>query len=426
MGIVHGLSKSRNKPEDEFVSGVPDYSFLCGMHEERLIARVEELIGNYQFKEPFSRYLKNYFSAHRNMGARDRRESREWSFNYFRTGRSLDGYSFREKLIASNFLCSRQLYPSLEYLLRDYPVLSGEALLGGSVEERISQLKSVFPDFREDRIFPFPDHLSEKLDKIQFNRSFLVQPEVWIRVRSRNREDVKQELTEHGIAFKEHPDSPNAFSFENSTALDSLRGFEKGWFEIQDINSQKTAAYYKPAAHEHWWDACAASGGKSLLLKELEPSVDLLATDNRDSILQNLRLRMARSGVGGFKVETRDLLHEPTWNTSERFDGILADVPCSGSGTWSRTPESMTGFDPETISKHFVPLQRKIVSNLAVSLKKGKPLIYMTCSVFKEENESNIEYFVKKLRFSLESFSYLQGAGMKADTLFVARLLRTP
>ncbi|MBK9542620.1 MAG: hypothetical protein IPO49_09955 [Bacteroidetes bacterium] len=54
-----------------------------------------------------------------------------------------------------------------------------------------------------------------------------------------------------------------------------------------------------------------------------------------------------------------DLLHTSGTDSTKLFDGIIADVPCTGSGTWTRTPESLTGFDPEMISKHFVPLQRK-------------------------------------------------------------------
>ena len=82
----------------------------------------------------------------------------------------------------------------------------------------------------------------------------------------------------------------------------------------------------------------------------------------------------------------------------------------------------LTGFDPEMISKHFVPLQRKIVSNLTFSLKKSGTLVFITCSIFEKENEGNIRFFEKNLGLQLISSNYLEGSKSGADTLFVARL----
>src|SRR3546814_15861376 len=75
----------------------------------------------------------------------------------------------------------------------------------------------------------------------------------------------------------------------------------------------------------------------------------------------------------------------------ERFDGIILDAPCTGSGTWGRTPEMLSAFDKGSIGR-FAALQRQLAARAIKHLKPGKPLIYITCSVFAEENEGVVGY----------------------------------
>jgi len=106
----------------------------------------------------------------------------------------------------------------------------------------------------------------------------------------------------------------------------------------------------------------------------------------------------------------------------DAFDGIILDAPCSGSGTWGRTPEMISQFDPHKID-FFQKLQQNIARNVVKYLKPGKPLIYITCSAFKAENEDVVDFIVKELRLKLEKQTVLEGYKNKADTMFVARLI---
>ena len=90
------------------------------------------------------------------------------------------------------------------------------------------------------------------------------------------------------IAFEQSNGQPHALSVSQRTKLDSLKSFNKGHFEIQDISSQQTGNFFKPQPNEHWYDCCAASGGKSLLLHSIEPSIHITVSDKRNSILENL------------------------------------------------------------------------------------------------------------------------------------------
>jgi len=217
----------------------------------------------------------------------------------------------------------------------------------------------------------------------------------------------------------------NCLFIKNTTALDVLETFKKGYFEIQDRSSQQTLRFIQPRAGEHWWDACSGSGGKSLMMVDAEPSLSIYATDVRETVLQNLKERF-RKIIPSPKiiVEKADVANLPA-NFIPPFtpDGILADVPCTGSGTWARTPEWIEMFEEESVLK-YQKLQFDIVSNLVKYLPKGKPLVYITCSAFRVENEDIITNFVQNLPLKLEASEYLKGYEIGGDTMFAARLVR--
>src|SRR5690606_17775454 len=106
------------------------------------------------------------------------------------------------------------------------------------------------------------------------------------------------------------------------------------------------------------------------------------------------------------------------------FDGILLDVPCTGSGTWGRTPEALVHFKGAEEIKRFAQLQRSIVRHALPYLKPEGHLIYITCSVYFLENEGTIDYLVNHLGLRLQSMKYVTGYANRADTLFVAQLSR--
>jgi 16S rRNA (cytosine967-C5)-methyltransferase len=231
---------------------------------------------------------------------------------------------------------------------------------------------------------------------------------------------VKAELTKAEIAFKD--EGNGCYSLPNGTRLETI--FPKQhWFEVQDLSSQQTGGFFKPKRWDSWWDACAASGGKSLLLHEDEPNIKLVVSDIRESVLANLDERFQLAGLTKYQKKVLDLATNIDQSLHDyEFDGIILDAPCSGSGTWGRTPEMIAQFMPPKI-EFFQRLQKSIAQNVVKYLKPGKPLIYITCSAFKGENEEVVDYLVKELGLKLEESKVLKGYEHKADTMFVARLL---
>jgi len=157
-------------------------------------------------------------------------------------------------------------------------------------------------------------------------------------------------------------------------------------------------------------------------LHNLEPNLKLVVSDIRESILTNLDERFQQAGLVKYQKKILDLTQNNDLILHDyAFDGIILDAPCSGSGTWGRTPEMISQFDTHKI-EFFQRLQQSIASNVVKYLKPGKPLIYITCSAFKAENEDVVNFIVKELGLKLEEQKVLKGYENKADTMFMARL----
>jgi 16S rRNA (cytosine967-C5)-methyltransferase len=114
-------------------------------------------------------------------------------------------------------------------------------------------------------------------------------------------------------------------------------------------------------------------------------------------------------------------LSKPVKGMVPKYDMIIADMPCSGSGTWGRTPEEMHFFSAQKLAEYSA-LQKKSIANTAPALLPGSPYIYITCSVYKEENEDAIEFMVENFGFELNRMETIKGFHHRADTMFVAWL----
>jgi len=98
---------------------------------------------------------------------------------------------------------------------------------------------------------------------------------------------------------------------------------------------------------------------------------------------------------------------------------VICDVPCSGSGTWSRSPEHLPLFQEEKIV-YYSSLQKRIVQNVIPAVKANGYLLYITCSVFKEENEDVVKFIQANSSLRLYKKEVLKGFDKKADTMFAA------
>jgi 16S rRNA (cytosine967-C5)-methyltransferase len=387
------------------------------MRVEHQINAFEKILKSYDGILPLHRHLFTYFKQNKQMGSTDRRWATRYCYSFFRLGKVLPKLDQLKRLAIADFLCNAT--PSL-VVSAQLPNLADQIHL--TVVEKLALVTAQFPAFDLADVFPFRVPLSEGIDQNEFYASFFIQPDLFIRVKSTHIQAVINQLDANGVHAREISDTTMALP--NGTKLEQTLS-DPRLYQIQDLSSQKTGAYFEPQPFDYWWDCCAASGGKSLLLHDLQPKIELLVSDIRENSLKNLQERFQLSGINKYHLKVMDLLQNNDQILHHyEFDGILLDAPCSGSGTWERTPEMLCYFEANKIAR-YVNLQKAIAANVIKYLKVNKPLIYMTCSVFKAENEDVVNYLIANFGLKLEQMELIKGYHDKADSMFVARLIKT-
>ncbi len=395
---------------------------MSGLHRYLHVALF--LTGEYDGTIPLHHYLRNYFRKHKKFGSRDRRWIKELCYAWYRAFFLFRDMSPATQLGASFYLTNDTGSALAEEILASAGHEFNGLDINLPVEDKLRVLKGLFPEIEDKPAFPYGSSCSPVFDVQAFSLALLRKPGVWIRVRPRYQIQAEAALKNAGMAFVKHGEWPYAWCLHPSSKIGETGIVEKGWAEVQDLSSQKTAKAMTAKAGECWYDACAASGGKSLLLMEKEPGVILTVSDNRKSVLDNLDIRFRRNGITSYTSLVLDLAGGGDHDFyRSRFDGIIADVPCSGSGTWTRNPEQMVFFSQEKL-KYYLSLQAGITARVAGMLKPGGRLVYITCSVFKEENEDRVSQMVHEHGFSVVSMELIQGSEEGADTLFCANLLK--
>ncbi|WP_293306819.1 RsmB/NOP family class I SAM-dependent RNA methyltransferase [Pedobacter sp. UBA5917] len=383
------------------------------MRADHQLRAFEQILSSYDGSLPLHRFLPVYFKQHKQMGSSDRRWATRHIYSFFRLGKALLALPGEERLSIADFLCHDTLSQIVE---KNFPDLVESITL--PLEDKLRLVTARYPEFNIEEVYPFHAALSGDIDKEAFFASFFKQPDLFIRVAAGDTSSIIAKLETENIAVKAISDT--ALALPNGTKLETI--LKEGSYQVQDLSSQRTGEYFKPNKWDKWWDCCAASGGKTLLLHILEPVIELLVSDLRESVLLNLDERFRLAGIKKYHKKEIDLLQNNDQILHHyAFDGIILDAPCTGSGTWGRTPEMLTFFEERKINQ-FAAIQKGIVQNVVKYLKPGKPLIYITCSAFEQENEAVVQHIVDTLPLELEKMELIKGYGNNADTMFVARL----
>jgi len=371
------------------------------------------IITAFQGEAPLHIWLKDFFRQHKQMGSRDRKTVAGLVYGYYRLGHSAREMTIQDRILLGLFLTNDKPGEFLEYFRPEWNQQTDRPL-----EEKIT----LADGFDPVEIFPWKNELSEGVDHYAFCLSFLRQPDLFLRIRPGYEQQVVQRVG-HGFI------PPSTIRLPNGTKVEELFTPDRE-VVIQDYSSQRVAEFlHGPSSVEgglpgprKFWDTCAASGGKAILVHDLYPGVDITVSDIRESILRNLQQRFHQAGIKEYHSFVADLSKPDPWMPAERMDLVLTDVPCTGSGTWSRTPEELYFFNPQKILD-YQSTQKSILSNVISSLIPGTCLVYSTCSVFKKENEDMTAFIRSRFGLRQERAEVLKGYDQKADTMFAARLI---
>ena len=246
-------------------------------------------------------------------------------------------------------------------------------------------------------------------------KSTLERPAEWIRV---NLQKIsapvlaqKLGLTGASILYDRYILIPEGVKLK---ALLESASFADGEFSLQNPSAYQVVKLLDLKPGNKVWDACAAPGGKSALMAEMDSSLDILASDvseQRTSMMNDL---MERLGLKNIRVQCIDVLSprnggvagvSPAEGVADAargrsegeaspFDRILLDVPCSNMGVIARRPESVYRLTPESV-KELADLQFRLLESASAKLAKDGILVYATCSPDPEETTKVINRFVK-------------------------------
>lgn len=324
---------------------------------------------------PLDLFLSQYFRAHKALGANDRRLIAHAAFGMIRWKALID------------------------YVLDQHP----------SWEKRYQLFKSFKPtSFIDVPTIPlhirvsFPEPLFKLLEQNcgterATELALFSNQEAPVSIRVNPEKTSKEELIskwskEWDVRAGRY--APQAIVFPKRAPLVSFPEFKEGAFEIQDEGSQLIAEEMAFKPGDHVLDYCAGAGGKTLAYAyKSKGKGQLYLHDIRLAALSQAKKRLKRAGVQNIQILSP---LKPNLSLLERkLDWVLVDAPCSGTGTYRRNPDQKWKFSLEMLNG-VIQDQQKIFDKALEFVKPGGKIVYATCSLLEQENEKQVELFLKK------------------------------
>jgi len=219
-------------------------------------------------------------------------------------------------------------------------------------------------------------------------------PPMSLRVNRRrvSRDQYHAQLAAAGLAAR--PVGTDGVLLEQPLPVERVPGFADGQVSVQDAGAQRAAHCLDLHAGQRVLDACAAPGGKSAHILELA-EVALTAVDADAARVSRIEVNLRRLGLPAAAVRTADAAHLKDWWDGVPFDRILADVPCTASGVARRHPD-LKWLRRDGDREQFAQRQATMLDALWRALAPGGKLLYVTCSVFLQENDAVVDAFVAR------------------------------
>lgn len=245
------------------------------------------------------------------------------------------------------------------------------------------------PEAAEARDLPdwlWPEFSASLGDKAEAEAQFLrARADVFLRVNllKTDLETAKNALADEGIVTEAHPLSPTALRVvEGARRVHLGAAYRDGMVELQDAASQAVVDFLPLKAGQSVLDFCAGGGGKALALAA-RLGGPVTAHDIDTARMQDIAPRAARAGA--------DITIDPA--PQGRFDLVLCDAPCSGSGSWRRAPEAKWRLTPDRLNE-LHEMQDAVLDSGAARVAPGGYLAYVTCSVLESENSARVQSFM--------------------------------
>ncbi len=227
-------------------------------------------------------------------------------------------------------------------------------------------------------------------------KGFFTEEKLCIRLNKNKTDDIAlaRRLEANGIRFEAAKNLPWAAYISGFDSVAAIPQFKEGLFYVQDYSSQLVPYMAGVKETDHVIDVCAAPGGKALHCAELASDGQVVARDLTDAKVALINENIARTGATNITAQQWDATKLDE-NSIRKYDIVIADLPCSGLGIIRKKPDIKYNQTPESLAE-LAQLQKQILDTVCQYVKDGGTLCYSTCTINKEENENQVETFLKE------------------------------
>lgn len=403
---------------------------LMRLHRNLVFATIDSLHSIFNEQKAADKVLRGTLKRDKRWGSRDRSFIAETTYDIVRWKRLYQEIAeVKEPFDRDNLFRLFVVWATLRGItLPDWPQFEGKPT---------RKIKGRFDTLSKVRVIreSIPDWLDkvglEAFGKDQWTaelKALNQQAEVVLRCNTlkATRKDLANSLAANGIETEFAKQTPEGLVLKQRDNVFTTEEFQAGLFEVQDINSQRVGHWVKPKPGMRVIDACAGAGGKSLHMAALmENKGQIIALDIFPKKLEELKRRARRNGA--HNIETRPIESRKTIKKLyQKADAVLIDAPCTGIGVLKRNPDAKWKLTPEFLLE-ITQVQKEILHDYASMVKPGGTLVYATCSILPQENQQQLETFLKSEEgqdFSLEAQETLLPSVTGYDGFFMARLIR--
>ena len=376
----------------------------------RLQAAVELLSAMHDDPVAGDSVARTYFRTRRYIGSKDRRDvaDRVWRIVRHRARlnwRLGDGSApARLQVLADSILHGDQNLDALDVLCSGDtyapdPLTEDErSRLSGAGQRLESEAPAHVTAECPDWLWPyFTDLFADQAETEISALSEQAPVDLRVNTVKGDRAAARAALETEGLVVEDTPLSPIGLRLTGRTTLGNSKAFTEGLIEVQDEGSQLAALLTDTRAEHEVLDLCAGAGGKTLTLAAaMGGGGRIVAADSDAGRLNRAKPRLKRAGV--YSVNTRVLDPANTnWLHKRRksFDRVLVDAPCSGIGAWRRQPDARWRLQPKDLDRH-IASQDALLAQGGRMVKPGGRLVYVTCSLLRQENEDRVENFLER------------------------------
>ena len=349
----------------------------------RYQAILEILVEVFEDKIPADKIINEYLRSRKYIGSKDRRFIVDFVWYIIRNRMKL---SFDAKSGEARRVLLYAVRDKLDEVF-DNSTYGMQALSDDEIEWLKQVNDDAYPDYVEAEC---PQWLFDKIRNLDFCKALNGNATTDIRSHGIDRSELQKKLLAEGIDSTLGNYSPKCLKIDGRLVLNNCMAWQDGLFEVQDEASQIVALLADIKPEHKIIDYCCGAGGKSLAMSDvLQNQGNILAYDIDAKRLDAIKPRMSRLRVKN--IELTDIIAD----SDKNFDRFILDVPCSGSGTWRRSPDAKFRLTEKRLA-NLNTTQLELLNTASVKTKVGGRIIYITCSVLRDENEDIVESFLQE------------------------------